>query len=314
MALPLRSPVLPQLARSRDALPDGRRLGLRAQARRLPRHRLRRRRRGRAAVAQRQGADPLLPRGGAFAGRRATCSTARSSSRPRSPASTPLGQRIHPAKSRIDRLASETPARLVAFDLLARDDDVLLELPYLERRAALEAFVEGLELTPVVRTRRRGRALAARGGGRHRQGGRRPLQPGRAGRHGQDQARPDDRRGRHGLAAGQGRGHGRGADPRPLRRGRPAARGRPLVAASRPRRSASSSPRSRRTRPASAARRARRGGRPAATWSGSPCGPSSSSRSPSTTSPTAGSATGPRCSAGATTSRPRPAPLDQLDS
>ena len=51
-----------------------------------------------------------------------------------------LGQRIHPAKSRIDRLAAETPARLVAFDLLARDDDVLLELPYLERRAALEAL------------------------------------------------------------------------------------------------------------------------------------------------------------------------------
>src|SRR4051812_1542289 len=62
-----------------------------------------------------------------------------------------LGQRIHPAKSRIDRLAAETPARLVAFDLLARDDDVLLELPYLERRAALEA-VGGVELTPVVRT------------------------------------------------------------------------------------------------------------------------------------------------------------------
>ena len=32
-----------------------------------------------------------------------------------------LGQRIHPAKSRIDRLAEETPARFVAFDLLARE-------------------------------------------------------------------------------------------------------------------------------------------------------------------------------------------------
>jgi ATP-dependent DNA ligase len=30
-----------------------------------------------------------------------------------------LGQRIHPAKSRIDRLAAETPARFIAFDLLA---------------------------------------------------------------------------------------------------------------------------------------------------------------------------------------------------
>src|SRR4051794_26052877 len=62
-----------------------------------------------------------------------------------------LGQRIHPARSRIERLARETPARLVAFDLLARDDEVLLERPYDERRAALEE-VDGLELTPVVRT------------------------------------------------------------------------------------------------------------------------------------------------------------------
>ncbi len=62
-----------------------------------------------------------------------------------------LGQRIHPAASRVARLAEETPARFVAFDLLARDDDVLLELPYEERRAALEE-VPGLELTPVVRS------------------------------------------------------------------------------------------------------------------------------------------------------------------
>jgi ATP-dependent DNA ligase len=66
-----------------------------------------------------------------------------------------LGQRIHPAASRIAMLAEQTPARFVAFDLLARDDEVLLELPYDERRAALEAFVAGLgeatfDLTPVV--------------------------------------------------------------------------------------------------------------------------------------------------------------------
>jgi ATP-dependent DNA ligase len=64
-----------------------------------------------------------------------------------------LGQRIHPAKSRIERLAAETPARFIAFDLLAREDDVLLELPWVERRAALEALPLGaIELTPVVRT------------------------------------------------------------------------------------------------------------------------------------------------------------------
>ena len=60
-----------------------------------------------------------------------------------------LGQRIHPAASRIARLAEETPARFVAFDLLALGDDVLLERSYAERRAALEG-ISGLELTPVV--------------------------------------------------------------------------------------------------------------------------------------------------------------------
>ncbi len=62
-----------------------------------------------------------------------------------------LGQRIHPAASRIARLAEETPARFVAFDVLALGDDVLLERPYEERRAVLEG-IEGLELTPVARS------------------------------------------------------------------------------------------------------------------------------------------------------------------
>jgi ATP-dependent DNA ligase len=64
-----------------------------------------------------------------------------------------LGQRIHPAASRVQRLAEETPAVFIAFDLLAHDDDVLLELPYTERRAALEALVAPpVELTPRVDT------------------------------------------------------------------------------------------------------------------------------------------------------------------
>jgi ATP-dependent DNA ligase len=64
-----------------------------------------------------------------------------------------LGQRIHPAKSRIERLSVETPARLIAFDLLALGDDALLALPYRERRAALEkAALDGVELSPVVWT------------------------------------------------------------------------------------------------------------------------------------------------------------------
>ncbi len=53
----------------------------------------------------------------------------------------------------MERLAEETPATFVAFDLLAREDEVLLERPYLERRAALEALIEApLQLTPMVLT------------------------------------------------------------------------------------------------------------------------------------------------------------------
>jgi ATP-dependent DNA ligase len=64
-----------------------------------------------------------------------------------------LGQRIHPAASRVAMLAEQTPATFIAFDLLADGDEVLLELPYLERRAALEALVRSpVELTPMVRS------------------------------------------------------------------------------------------------------------------------------------------------------------------
>ncbi|MEJ7893910.1 MAG: ATP-dependent DNA ligase [Solirubrobacteraceae bacterium] len=70
-----------------------------------------------------------------------------------------LGQRIHPAKSRVDMLAEKTPARFIAFDVLAVDDDLLLELPLSERRARLEALVAAfrakrgwIDLAPVVTT------------------------------------------------------------------------------------------------------------------------------------------------------------------
>jgi ATP-dependent DNA ligase len=62
-----------------------------------------------------------------------------------------LGQRIHPARSRVERLARETPAAFVAFDLLATGDETLLELPYAERRTRLESEVERpVELTPMT--------------------------------------------------------------------------------------------------------------------------------------------------------------------
>jgi ATP-dependent DNA ligase len=57
-----------------------------------------------------------------------------------------LSQRIHPAASRIALLAQQTPARYVAFDLLAVGDEPLLEQPFAERRRRLEQ----LELGPVT--------------------------------------------------------------------------------------------------------------------------------------------------------------------
>lgn len=67
-----------------------------------------------------------------------------------------LLQRIHPAASRVHRLAEETPAILILFDLLARDDGKpLLHEPHEKRRKALEGFfmkycrdAERLRLSP----------------------------------------------------------------------------------------------------------------------------------------------------------------------
>src|SRR3954471_9497125 len=60
-----------------------------------------------------------------------------------------LGQRIHPAESRINMLAEQTPTTFVAFDLLALDDESLLALPQRERRDRLVAFLsDPLQLCP----------------------------------------------------------------------------------------------------------------------------------------------------------------------
>ena len=48
-----------------------------------------------------------------------------------------LQQRIHPAASRVKMLAAQTPARFVAFDLLALGDSDHTKRPFAERRAAL---------------------------------------------------------------------------------------------------------------------------------------------------------------------------------
>jgi ATP-dependent DNA ligase len=49
-----------------------------------------------------------------------------------------LQQRIHPAASRVKLLSEQTPAKFVAFDLLALGDEDFSSRPFAERRAALE--------------------------------------------------------------------------------------------------------------------------------------------------------------------------------
>jgi ATP-dependent DNA ligase len=55
-----------------------------------------------------------------------------------------LLQRIHPAQSRVDLLAEQTPASFVAFDLLALGDESLLETPFAQRRERLTAALDGV--------------------------------------------------------------------------------------------------------------------------------------------------------------------------
>ncbi|MCM0620087.1 ATP-dependent DNA ligase [Nocardioides bruguierae] len=56
-----------------------------------------------------------------------------------------LQERIHPAASRITKLSQETPAELVAFDLLALGDEDLTGLPFQERRGRLEQALGHLD-------------------------------------------------------------------------------------------------------------------------------------------------------------------------
>jgi ATP-dependent DNA ligase len=68
-----------------------------------------------------------------------------------------LSQRIHPAASRVARLAAETPAMFIAFDLLAENEDDLLTTPFAERRQRLERLLADvphpLHLTRTTRDR-----------------------------------------------------------------------------------------------------------------------------------------------------------------
>jgi ATP-dependent DNA ligase len=73
-----------------------------------------------------------------------------------------LQMRLHPAASRVARLAKETPSSFVAFDVLAAAGQSLMDAPQKERRTRLEKLMAGVtppvHLTPMTRDR----ALAVR--------------------------------------------------------------------------------------------------------------------------------------------------------
>ncbi len=68
-----------------------------------------------------------------------------------------LQQRIHPAASRVNLLATQTPAHFVAFDLLALGDEDYTDRPFGERRSALEAALASvtapIHVTPTTTDR-----------------------------------------------------------------------------------------------------------------------------------------------------------------
>ena len=61
--------------------------------------------------------------------------------------------RLHPAESRITKLAGEIPARFVAFDLLVWRGEEVWREPLSRRRARLERSAKRLELSPATRDR-----------------------------------------------------------------------------------------------------------------------------------------------------------------
>jgi ATP-dependent DNA ligase len=151
VALPLSPPLQPQLARSRAGLPEGREWryepkydGFRALAF-VDEDEI---------VLQSRSGRPLrryFPELGFMPGRYVLDGEIIIGDPEGEQDFDALQQRLHPAESRVRRLAEETPARYVAFDLLATGDDVLLDRPFHERRDALAALVaEPVLLAPFT--------------------------------------------------------------------------------------------------------------------------------------------------------------------
>jgi ATP-dependent DNA ligase len=80
-----------------------------------------------------------------------------------------LQMRLHPAESRIRKLAAATPAQLILFDCLALGERDLAELPFGDRRKALEKFyaksrLDRLLLSPMTEDAAEAEAWLARAG------------------------------------------------------------------------------------------------------------------------------------------------------
>ena len=190
-----------------------------------------------------------------------------------------LGQRIHPAKSRIDMLAEQTPTRFIAFDLLAVDDETLLELPQRERRDRLEQLIEApVDLTPASEDPADAQPWLQGAEGVIAKRQEAPYRPGeRVGMVKIKRVRTIDAVVR-GWRPGKEEGTLGSLSLGALRRRGQPARGRAHARASPPSRSASCRPSSRPTRPASASAPSRAAGTPRARWTAPSSGPSWSSK------------------------------------
>jgi len=145
MALPLKPPVEPQLARSRKTLPEGdgwayepKYDGFRTIAFVD----------GSDLYAQSRGGKPMaryFPELRFPAGRYVLDGELVILGADGAEEFDALQNRIHPAESRVRMLAERTPARFRAFDLLGLEDEKLLERPFGERRATLVELISGFE-------------------------------------------------------------------------------------------------------------------------------------------------------------------------
>src|SRR5436190_3991176 len=179
MALPLKPPIQPQLARSKAALPQGEDWvyepkydGFRAIAFID----------GEECMIQSRAGKPLsryFPELSFPAGRYVLDGEVVIDGDDGLQDFDALQNRIHPAASRIAMLSEQTPARYVAFDLLVHEDEVLLDRPLAERRAELEQLISApIDLTPLTSDATEAEPWLMRGEGVVAKDCRAPYRPG----------------------------------------------------------------------------------------------------------------------------------------